>query len=121
MVRVAPLISILLLLPSLLFAQREVRKYYDAQKQKLLEEYQVGPDNTTLHGKYKKYYENGNTMIEGVFENGERSGLFTEYHENGAVARKLNYVNGSRHGAVEVYDENGKFVQRAWYQNDLLT
>ena len=111
---------LVLFLPMALRAQKEVRHYYDPQKQKIREVYQVGPDNETYVGKYRSFYENGNVMIEGNFEDGEKSGPFTEYHENGTVARKLNYVNGVRHGAVEVYDEQGKSIQNAWYENDIL-
>src|SRR5690348_15048618 len=99
---------------SLLFAQKEVRTYYDPQQKHLQEVYTVSPgDDEKMTGKYLRYYENGNVMVEGNFDEGEKSGVFTEYHENGKPARKLNFVHGLRHGPVEVYNEDGVPVQRA--------
>ena len=68
---------LLILLPFFVHAQKVVRKYYDPEKQKLQEQYQVLPDNETLTGKYQRFYENGKVMLEGNFDDGEKSGLFT--------------------------------------------
>src|SRR5688572_1818381 len=88
------------------FAQREVRTYYDQQKTKLQEVYFTSRDDDEKYiGRYQRYYQNGNLMVDGTFDDGKKSGLFTEYHENGKMARKLSYVNGLRHGAVQVFDE----------------
>jgi hypothetical protein len=95
----------LCLLPFSAVAQKTIRTYHDPEKQKLKEEYVVGDDNETMMGSYKNYYENGNLMMQGNFEDGKKSGVFTEFHENGTPARKLNYVNGIRHGAVQVFNE----------------
>src|SRR5689334_13749175 len=100
------------------FAQKEVRTYYDPQKTKIQEVYHIDPKNPDeIVGKYQRYYENGTVMLEGSFEDGEKSGLFVEYHENGKPARKLSYINGLRHGRVEVFNDDGKPVQKAYYQN----
>jgi antitoxin component YwqK of YwqJK toxin-antitoxin module len=55
-------------------------------------------DNEKFVGRYHRFYENGNLMMDGTFDDGKKSGPFTEYHENGKIARKLSYVNGLRHG-----------------------
>ncbi len=103
------------------YSQRHVVTYYDPEKKHLQEDYFVLPDNNDIiNGKYKRYFENGNVEVEGMFEDGVRNGTFLEYHENGKLLRKISYVNGMRHGAVEVYNEDGEFVQRAFYQNNLL-
>jgi antitoxin component YwqK of YwqJK toxin-antitoxin module len=113
------LLFLIFLIPVLAFqtaqAQKEVRTYYDAQKKHLQEVYFVSKEDEQRYiGKYQRYYENGTLMLEGNFDNGEKSGLFTEYHESGKLARKLNYVNGMRHGAVQVFDEDGKSFQKAY-------
>src|SRR5688572_25913224 len=95
-------------LPLLVLGQKQVRTYYDSQKSKVQEEYYVAGDNETLAGTYKRFYENGKVMLEGNFEDGEKSGLFTEFHENGNLARKISFVNGMRHGVVEVFNEEGR-------------
>src|SRR5436190_11636401 len=98
------------------FSQKEVRTYYDAQKNHIQEDYFVSlQDNSIINGKYKRYYENGNLMIDGNFDDGNKSGLFTEFHENGKISRKISYVNGLRHGAVQVFNEDGESLQKAYY------
>src|SRR5215207_11325045 len=111
----------LLLLPIIvlpLHAQKEVKTFHDSQKKLIEENYFVSnEDNSVLVGKYKRFYENGNVMMEGNFDDGKKDGIFIEFHENGAPARKLTYVNGLRHGVVEVYNNEGKPIQKAYYQN----
>ena len=105
---------ILFLLSLTTFAQREVRTYHDAQKKNVQEIYFVSrEDDNKFVGKYLRYYPNGNVMVEGNFDEGNKSGVFLEYHENGKPARKLTYVNGLRHSPVQVYDEERKPFQKA--------
>src|SRR5690349_15113974 len=88
-----------ILLSHSLLAQKEVRTYYDPQQKHVQEVYTVSKeDNEKIIGKYLRYYENGNVMMEGNFDDGEKSGVFTEFHENGKPSRKLNFVHGLRHG-----------------------
>ena len=106
---------------TLAFAQKEMRTYYDDKKQHIQEIFFVAKEDEQKYvGKYQRFYESGGIMLEGNFEDGEKSGLFTEYHENGRPARKLTYVNGMRHGTVQIFDEDGKPFQKAYYQNDKL-
>ena len=87
-----------------LHAQKVVRTHYDAQKQKIQEEYRVAADGT-YEGPYRRYFETGTVMLEGHFKDGEKSGVFKEYHESGNIALKITYVNGMRHGVVEVFEK----------------
>ena len=60
-------------------AQNQVIKYFDAGQRKIHEEYYVKADDPEkMDGKYKRYFPNGKIAMEGVFANGERSGLFYE-------------------------------------------
>jgi antitoxin component YwqK of YwqJK toxin-antitoxin module len=80
-------------------AQKEVRTYYDPQKEKPQEIYFVLPKNESKKvGKYLRFYENGNVMIEGNYEDGLKSGFFLEHHENGKPARSLVSWNAPRSG-----------------------
>src|SRR6187549_403399 len=109
----------LVLIPLLSFCQKEVRTYYDAQKNHIQEIYFLSPeDNESFVGLYQRFYENGNMMLTGNFDNGKKAGVFTEFHNAGKPARKTTYVNGLRHGTVEVFNEEGLPVQKAYYQND---
>src|SRR5687768_7893179 len=90
-------------------AQKEMRTYYDDKKQHLQEIFFVEKENEQEYiGKYQRFYESGGVMLEGNFEEGEKSGVFIEYHENGKPARRMSYVNGLRHGPVQIFDEDGK-------------
>src|SRR5689334_17067131 len=100
-------------------AQKEVRTHYNLPSHPVQEIYKVDASDAIV-GKYQRFYENGNPMVVGNFDDGQKNGLFSEYHENGKLSRKITYVNGLRHGAVEVFNEEGKPVQKAYYQNDIL-
>src|SRR5690606_2902892 len=111
------LVLTLIVCSTAVFAQKEVRTYYDDKKEKIQEIYFVSPKDAQRYvGKYQRFYESGGIMVEGNFEDGEKTGEFTEYHESGALARKITYVNGMRHGPVQVFDEDGKKFQTAYYQ-----
>ncbi|MFY7945012.1 MAG: hypothetical protein ACOVNZ_10530, partial [Crocinitomicaceae bacterium] len=60
------LIATLLLISTLLFAQKEVKTFYDPMKRQLQEHYFVADDNQTMDGKYKRYFPNGKINIEGT-------------------------------------------------------
>src|SRR5690606_16098035 len=97
-------------------AQKEVRTYYDPQKEHLQEIYFVEADNETYTGRYQRYYESGGLMVDGNFSDGKKSGDFIECHENGKQARILTYVSGLRHGPVKVYNEDGAPAPQALMQ-----
>ena|SRR5688572_26238256 len=117
------LFYLLFALPAVAFSQQEVRTYYDSLgKRHLQEVYYVAKDDPEkLVGKYVRYYRSGPVMVEGNFDDGNKSGPFTEYFENGKPARKVSFVNGMRHGPVEIFNDTGVPVQKAYYQNDKLT
>jgi len=54
-------------------AQKQVRTFYDPGQRRPHEEYMVSiADNETLNGKYKRYFPDGKTEIEGTFIDGKR-------------------------------------------------
>lgn len=62
----------------------------------------------TLHGTYKKFYENGILKIEGEYRNGKRIGEWKAYYSNGKIESVVNYSDDAlpfllydRYGSVE--------------------
>ena len=59
------------------FAQKHVQHFFDGAKKYVQEDYYVLKDNEEiLQGPYKRYYPNGQLEMEGVYDDGRRSGTF---------------------------------------------
>ena len=66
------------------------------------------------HGQFELYYDNGNILAKGCYENGHRVGAWQIFYENGHImARGFFTSDGSRLGIEEYgdtwehYDEDG--------------
>ncbi len=59
------------------------------------------------HGKFKRYYENGQLHEKGTYKNGEFDGPHISYFENGLLWVKATFKNGELDGPFEEYYENG--------------
>jgi antitoxin component YwqK of YwqJK toxin-antitoxin module len=73
----------------------QVIMYYPGTKRKLLD---CNYKNSKLHGKYKKYFDNGGLMEDGNYENGRKHGFYIYYTGEGFVHEQGEYVNGRREG-----------------------
>src|ERR1700740_3025545 len=102
-------VILLCLQSNLTFAQKTITTYYDWQKTKKKEVYQVDP-NGEKNGVYKNYDEDGALRNEGVFKFGKMNGVFIEYLKfpNYAgtmqVSSKETYVNDSKEGPATYYE-----------------
>jgi hypothetical protein len=66
------------------------------------------PDGTTVnHGRYVRWYDNGQQEYEATFIHGKKEGTTTQWHRNGQKWTEQHYVDGKRHGAGYTWDENG--------------
>ena len=84
-----------------LLAQKNIKVYYDSEKNRVQEDYYVSTENDQLlDGPYKRYFPNGKTEMEGAYKNGSRSGTFLEYFPEGSLQRKISYLDGRRHRIV---------------------
>ena len=45
-------------------------------------------------GNWVQYYENGEKLGEGKFENGKRQGKWTWWRQDGAIWKSVNYKDG---------------------------
>ena len=65
-------------------AKCKKREYYDEAKRVLKEEYYVKlEDMNTMHGEYKRYYEDGDLAAKGFFRDGLKDTTFLEFYPNG--------------------------------------
>lgn len=60
------------------------------------------------HGLFTEYYQNGNIMSTGLYDEGFETGSWKDYHENGNIAAEGDYRGGKEVGKWLYYDENGK-------------
>ena len=59
------------------------------------------------HGRYKKYYENGQLHEEGQFKEGKKHGLSKSYWENGRFETEVHWVDGKSHGPWKYHEKDG--------------
>ncbi|MHC4063464.1 MAG: toxin-antitoxin system YwqK family antitoxin [Planctomycetota bacterium] len=66
------------------------------------------PDGALVdHGRYTRWYNNGQKEYEGTFIRGRNDGVATRWHRNGQKAIEEHYARGQRHGTRSSWDENG--------------
>jgi antitoxin component YwqK of YwqJK toxin-antitoxin module len=120
----------LMVLWNLSTAQINKTTYYDWNKTKKKEVYQVDA-NGERNGTYKNYDEDGALRNSGSFKSGKKQGAFIEYTKfpNYAgtmqIKAKENYVNDLKEG-IAVYYEYDEFIGvyeswRGMYKNDKET
>jgi len=67
------------------------------------------PDGTLVnHGRYVRWYANGQKEYEAVFVLGRKHGIATRWHKNGCKWVEEVYNHGKKHGVTFVWDENGR-------------
>ncbi|UCG31854.1 MAG: toxin-antitoxin system YwqK family antitoxin [Phycisphaerales bacterium] len=68
----------------------------------------TGPDGRQVnHGKYERWFDNGQKEYEATFIQGNKSGLATRWHNNGQKWTEEHYFNGQRHGISRTWDQAG--------------
>ena len=73
--RRASIVVVIASCSTLAFAQKEMRTYYDDKKQHIQEIFFVSKEDEQKYvGKYQRFYASGGIMLEGNFEDGEKSG-----------------------------------------------
>jgi antitoxin component YwqK of YwqJK toxin-antitoxin module len=75
---------------------------------KTMEEYTYKEGN--LYGPFKVYFPNGNIRSEGNLYGWNHEGIYKEYHVNGRLKRKTDYRNGTA-WEDRCYDENGDEIK----------
>ena len=93
-----------------LFAQsKEVRVYFDDEREHLKERYFVKDlDPSVLYGNYESYYISGELKSKGQYINDETYGQWNYYYESGQLKMRGQLKNNSNHGLWSYFYENGK-------------
>ena len=60
------------------------------------------------NGPFTHYYRNGETMMQGVYKNGNKEGLWTEWHANGQKAGAGEFKSGDYEGPWTMWHSNGQ-------------
>lgn len=70
-----------------------------------------------LHGKFSKFYSNGQLAEQGEFDKGLKNGIWLTWYENGQLKTKLTYSKGVLDGKFSTYDQETDSLQTGKYQN----
>lgn len=70
-----------------------------------------------LHGKFSKFYANGQLAEQGEFDKGLKNGIWLTWYENGQLKTKLTYSKGVLDGKFSTYDQETDSLQTGKYQN----
>lgn len=73
-----------------------------------------------LHGKYQKWYSNGNPEIETTYKDGNIDGEYKEYCKNGTLGIKATYDDGKKAGEYKSYYCDGSPYIEARYKDGKL-
>lgn len=71
-----------------------------------------------LHGKFVKYYVNGQLAEAGVFQFGLKTGVWTSWHENGQISERYEYKKGLKSGNFILYNEEGHLIEKGKYKKN---
>jgi antitoxin component YwqK of YwqJK toxin-antitoxin module len=76
----------------------------------------VQEDGTPVdHGRFQRWYDNGEKEYEAVFVLGEKEGTTVRFHRNGRKATQQEYVKGLRHGPSVSWNPSGiKVKEENW-------
>jgi hypothetical protein len=69
-------------------------------------------------GQWCQWYENGQIVYKGDYQNRKKIGHWCKWYENGQIAREGDYQNGKEIGHWRSWHSNGQIVYEGDYQND---
>ena len=89
-----------------------IKEHWPNGRLRLSKQVLQNDDGSTMnHGKYERWYNNGNREYEAVFVLGKKEGTTVRYHRNGIKANQQEYHNGQRHGRSVSWDPSGVIVK----------
>jgi len=77
-------------------------------------------ENDKITGYFKVWYENGQLNHYGFFKNEKLEGIFKSFYENGKLASTSYYTNGEKNGMHKFWYENSLIKIQCCYINNLL-
>ena len=85
----------------------EFRTYHDKDQTEIKEIINLKSSDSTLHGPYSSYLQNGAPKAAGFYEDGKASGTWTYYFENNRIKAQGNLLNAKQDGPWSFYFESG--------------
>jgi len=82
------------------------------------EEYYVLEGDTLKHGSYKKFNQEGEVIISGVYHYGKKDSIFTEYYQGEIPHRIIPYKDDIISGDVYVYSFGGDLEYKESYNGN---
>lgn len=95
------------------------KTYFDPEKKRLKETITLKTADSTLHGVYHSFYENGSLAINGFYENNQSDSVWIYYYENGRIKATGPYQNGRQNRKWRYYFENGQLKAEGIYRMDI--
>lgn len=78
----------------------------------------IGPDGRPVnHGRYERWFENGQKEYEATFIRGKKHGTATRWHRNGQKWIEEHYLNGQRNGISRTWDQKGNLRKQEEHLN----
>jgi antitoxin component YwqK of YwqJK toxin-antitoxin module len=66
-------------------------------------------------GEFVSWYAKDRKQVEGVLDNGQKTGVWKMYFESGKIKRQTNYLNNVEDGEETFWFENGQKQQEGFY------
>ena len=79
------------------------------------EVYRQADGSTVNHGRYQRWYPEGQAEYECAFDHGQKHGVTTMWHRNGKVWTQDHHVHGVRHGVFRTWDDAGRLRKEEHY------
>lgn len=98
----------------------EIASYKEYYNDTLIEEILYNKHGR-IHGKYCKWYSNGNPSVFYNCVNGSAHGLCYNWYENGQMESEVSYRDGRRNGKARKWYENGQMESETIYLDDKIT
>lgn len=86
-----------------------VEEHWPDGKVRLRRQVRRSPDGTLQdHGRYERWYNNGQKEYEATMVAGRKNGVVTFWHRNGRKWIEEHYLDGRRDGIRRVWDDLGR-------------
>ena len=89
------------------------------EKGNILQKYEILADST-VHGTYEKFYQDGNLQETATYENGQLVGDRVLYYRSGQIESIEPYIAGRINGDYKLYYENGQLQLTMNYVDDMI-
>ena len=102
------ILLILFFLPNIIFCFNEYNYSVNFQ------------DNSSKHGDYETFYDNGVLRSTGTYIDGKKEGLHKWWYSDGTLEREGSYTKGKKDGVYRWWYISGQLYIKGEYNNGIL-